>query len=72
MLYIDVLVHKLCLRGALACIIAVVVGVIVNLSLWFVLYVVFVEVMLIRFGLLSLWHTLDLIVLGLIVLVLLI
>ena len=48
--YIDALAHRPRLRGALASVTAAVVGVILNLSLWFALHVLFGSVTLTRFG----------------------
>ncbi|MFU8882055.1 MAG: chromate efflux transporter [Rhodobacterales bacterium] len=53
--YISALAHKPRLRGALACITAAVVGVILNLSLWFALHVLFMEVTLTGFGPVPVW-----------------
>ena len=44
------------LRGALAAITAAVVGVILNLSVWFALHVLFAEVTASRLGILTLWQ----------------
>ncbi|MDX5411467.1 MAG: chromate transporter, partial [Rhodobacterales bacterium] len=48
--YIDVLAHRPRLRDALAAVTAAVVGVILNLSLWFALHVVFAQVTVTPFG----------------------
>ncbi len=48
--YIDALAYRPRLRGALAAVTAAVVGVILNLSLWFALHVIFADVTLTRFG----------------------
>jgi chromate transporter len=48
--YIDALAHRPRLRGALASVTAAVVGVILNLSLWFALHILFASVTLTRFG----------------------
>lgn len=53
--YIDALAHKPKLRAALASITAAVVGVILNLSLWFALHVIFDDVTLTRLGPLPVW-----------------
>jgi len=53
--YINALAHKPRLRGALACITAAVVGVILNLSLWFALHVLFAQVTLTGFGPVPVW-----------------
>jgi chromate transporter len=53
--YIEKITHQPRLNGALSAITAAVVGVIVNLSLWFALHVVFTQVQLIKQGLFSLW-----------------
>jgi len=55
--YIDALSHRPRLRGALASITAAVVGVILNLSLWFALHVIFADVSLTRFGPLPVWDS---------------
>ena len=55
--YIDALAHRPRLRGALASITAAVVGVILNLSLWFALHVLFGRVMSTAFGPLPDWHS---------------
>ena len=55
--YIDALAHRPRLRGALASITAAVVGVILNLSLWFALHVLFGRVMPTAFGPLPDWHS---------------
>ncbi len=57
--YIDALAYKPRLRAALASITAAVVGVILNLSLWFALHVVFGEVTLTGFGPLPDWTSFD-------------
>ncbi len=44
------------LKGALSAISAAVVGVILNLSLWFALHVIFAEITQEKYGLLSLWR----------------
>lgn len=48
--YIDALAHRPRLRGALASVTAAVVGVILNLSIWFALHVLFARVTLTPFG----------------------
>lgn len=53
--YIDWLTHQPRLRGALDAITAAVVGVILNLAVWFALHVVFKEVALVEAGPLKLW-----------------
>jgi chromate transporter len=53
--YIDALAHRPRLRGALASITAAVVGVILNLSLWFALHVLFGRVTPTGFGPLPDW-----------------
>ena len=67
--YLDWLSSRPRLRGALAAITAAVVGVMLNLSLWFALHVLFAEVTPERFGPLTLWmpagSTLDWRLLGL-------
>ena len=67
--YLDWLSSRPRLRGALAAITAAVVGVMLNLSLWFALHVLFAEVALERLGPLTLWtptwSTLDWRLLGL-------
>jgi chromate transporter len=56
-LYIDALSHRPRLRGALASITAAVVGVILNLSLWFALHVIFADITATRFGPLPVWDS---------------
>ena len=53
--YIDALAHRPRLRGALASVTAAVVGVILNLSLWFALHVIFARVTMTGFGPLPDW-----------------
>lgn len=53
--YIEWITHQPRLRGALAAITAAVVGVILNLAIWFALHVFFREVTLIEAGPLKLW-----------------
>ena len=48
--YIDALAYRPRLRGGLAAVTAAVVGVILNLSLWFALHVIFADVTLTRLG----------------------
>jgi chromate transporter len=55
--YIDALSHRPRLRGALASITAAVVGVILNLSLWFALHVIFADITATRFGPLPVWDS---------------
>lgn len=55
--YIDALAHRPRLRGALASITAAVVGVILNLSLWFALHVLFARVTSTRLGPLPDWSS---------------
>lgn len=55
--YIDALAHRPRLRGALASITAAVVGVILNLSLWFALHVLFARVTPTAFGPLPDWSS---------------
>ena len=55
--YIDALSHRPRLRGALASITAAVVGVILNLSLWFALHVIFAAVNTTRFGPMPVWDS---------------
>jgi chromate transporter len=61
--YVERLAHQPRLSGALAAITAAVVGVILNLSLWFGLHVVFAEVARVKAGLIDMawpgWATLD-------------
>jgi chromate transporter len=57
--YIDALSHRPRLRGALASITAAVVGVILNLSLWFALHVVFADINATRFGPLPVWDSVQ-------------
>lgn len=57
--YISALAHKPRLRAALASITAAVVGVILNLSLWFALHVIFDQVALTRFGPLPDWASVN-------------
>ncbi|WP_282078815.1 chromate efflux transporter [Epibacterium ulvae] len=54
--YIDWVSDQPRLRSALKAITAAVVGVILNLSLWFALHVLFSEVQQERFGLVTLWN----------------
>ncbi|MEX1035712.1 MAG: chromate efflux transporter [Sneathiella sp.] len=54
--YIDWISNQPRLAGALNCITAAVVGVILNLSLWFALHVFFTEVSLREIGPLTLWQ----------------
>lgn len=54
--YLDWIGAQARLRGALAAITAAVVGVILNLSIWFALHVFFSEVMLRKIGPLVLWQ----------------
>lgn len=53
--YVERLQHAPRLRAALAGITAAVVGVILNLTIWFALHVFFAKTTLIEFGLLKLW-----------------
>jgi chromate transporter len=53
--YIDWIGSQVRLRGALTAITAAVVGVILNLSIWFALHVFFGEVTMRKYGLLVLW-----------------
>lgn len=53
--YIDWIIEQPRLRGALAAITAAVVGVILNLAVWFALHVFFREVTLVQAGWLRLW-----------------
>lgn len=53
--YIEWITHQPRLRGALSCITAAVVGVILNLAIWFALHVFFAKVTLVEFGPLKLW-----------------
>ena len=53
--YIDWISSRARLRGALTAITAAVVGVILNLSIWFALHVFFTEVSMQRFGPLVVW-----------------
>ncbi len=66
--YVDWIMARPRLKGALAAITAAVVGVILNLALWFALHVVFAQVDDTRFGPLPVWATLDAIALGLVAL----
>ena len=66
--YVDALLARPRLKGALAAISAVVVGVILNLSLWFALHVIFAEVNESSFGPRPVWDTLMAVNLGLIAL----
>lgn len=54
--YIDWISHQPRLRGALSAITAVVVGVIVNLTVWFALHVFFGEVVAQNHGAITLWQ----------------
>lgn len=54
--YIDWIGSQARLRGALTAITAAVVGVILNLSIWFALHVFFAQVTLQKFGVFSLWR----------------
>ncbi len=66
--YIERLRANTALSGALAAITAAVVGVILNLALWFALHVLFGELGTLRFGPISMlvpqWQTIDLVALG--------
>lgn len=53
--YIEWIISKPRLRGALAAITAAVVGVILNLTVWFALHVFFAKVMPVQIGWLKLW-----------------
>jgi chromate transporter len=53
--YIEWITHQPRLKGALAAITAAVVGVILNLAIWFALHVFFTEVTLVEAGPLHLW-----------------
>ncbi len=53
--YIDWITHQPRLAGALTAITAAVVGVILNLAVWFALHVFFAEVDLVEWGYLKLW-----------------
>ncbi len=53
--YIEWITHQPRLRGALTSITAAVVGVILNLAIWFALHVYFKKVALSEFGVLKLW-----------------
>lgn len=53
--YIEWIISKPPLRGALAFVTAAVVGVILNLAIWFALHVFFAEVTLVHSGWLTLW-----------------
>ena len=53
--YIEWITKQPRLKGALAAITAAVVGVILNLAIWFALHVFFGKVTLIEFGPLKLW-----------------
>ena len=53
--YIEWITHQPRLKGALSAITAAVVGVILNLAIWFALHVFFAKVTLIEFGPLKLW-----------------
>ena len=61
--YVEGLRHSPVIRGALAAITAAVVGVILNLALWFGTHVLFSEVERWRYGLLDMplpvWHTVE-------------
>ncbi|MCF8468758.1 MAG: chromate efflux transporter [Sneathiella sp.] len=54
--YIDRISNQPRLAGALSCITAAVVGVILNLSLWFALHVFFAEVTMRKIGVFTLWQ----------------
>jgi len=54
--YLDWITSQPRLRGALAAITAAVVGVILNLSIWFALHVLFAEVTRRELGILTLWQ----------------
>lgn len=54
--YIDWLGHQPRIKSALSCVTAAVVGVILNLSLWFFLHVLFDQVALQQFGWLQIWQ----------------
>jgi chromate transporter len=53
--YIEWMTHQPRLKGALNAITAAVVGVILNLAIWFALHVFFAKVMLVKAGPLTLW-----------------
>jgi len=53
--HIEWINHQPRLKGALTAIMAAVVGVILNLSIWFALHVFFQQVSPLKYGLLTLW-----------------
>ena len=53
--YIEWINNQPKLKGALTAIMASVVGVILNLSIWFALHVFFQQVSPLKYGLLTLW-----------------
>ena len=53
--YIEWITHQPRLKGALTAITAAVVGVILNLAIWFALHVFFARIMLVKVGPLQLW-----------------
>jgi chromate transporter len=53
--YLEWIISKPGLRGGLAFVTAAVVGVILNLAIWFALHVFFADVTLVRSGWLTLW-----------------
>lgn len=66
--YVDWIMARPRLKGALAAITAAVVGVILNLALWFALHVIFATVDATRLGPLPIWSTLHLQALALVAL----
>jgi chromate transporter len=63
--YVDWIMARPRLKGALAAITAAVVGVILNLALWFALHVLFGQIATTGLGALPVWATLDMAALGL-------
>ena len=66
--YVEALLDRPRLKGALTAISAVVVGVILNLSVWFTLHVAFTEVIDTAFGPRPVWSSLDHFSVGLVLL----
>ncbi len=66
--YLDWIMARPRLKGALAAITAAVVGVILNLALWFALHVLFAQIDITRFGLRPVWTTIDPVALALVAL----
>ncbi|MFK7940302.1 MAG: chromate efflux transporter [Roseovarius sp.] len=64
--YVDAILHKPRLKGALRAISAAVVGVILNLSIWFALHVLFGTVQDTGFGAVPVWSSLSGVSLGMV------